>query len=94
MSNLHKSFSASLTKKRPGNLIHYETINNNNYVIDIVRVVISAEDPGSGIQNRKNLDPGWKFRPGIRDCHPGSATLVVIIRDPDPGLTSRIRNTD
>jgi hypothetical protein len=31
-------------------------------------------DPGSG--NGKNSDPGWKkFGTGIRDKHPGSATL-------------------
>ncbi len=38
--------------------------------------------PGSGMENflirdGKNLDPGWKkFGSGIRDKHPGSATLI------------------
>jgi hypothetical protein len=35
-------------------------------------------DPGSSIRDGKNLDPGWKFfLSGIRDKHPGSATLVI-----------------
>jgi hypothetical protein len=34
-------------------------------------------DPGFGIENIRIRDPGWKkFGSGIRDKHPGSATLV------------------
>jgi hypothetical protein len=35
------------------------------------------EDLGSGMETVRIWDPGWKkFRSGIRDKHPGSATLV------------------
>jgi hypothetical protein len=34
------------------------------------------EDPGSGIRDGDSSDPGWKkVGSGIRDKHPGSATL-------------------
>jgi hypothetical protein len=36
-------------------------------------------DPGSGMEKIRIRDPGWKkFGSGIRDKHPGSATLVPI----------------
>jgi hypothetical protein len=35
------------------------------------------EDPGSGMETVRIRDPGWKIvGSGIRDKHPGSATLV------------------
>ena len=35
------------------------------------------EDPGSGMETVRIRDPGWKkVGSGIRDKHPGSATLV------------------
>jgi hypothetical protein len=35
------------------------------------------EDPGSGMETVRIRDPGWKkVGYGIRDKHPGSATLV------------------
>ncbi len=36
------------------------------------------EDPGSGMETVRIRDPGWKkVGSGIRDKHPGSATLIV-----------------
>ncbi len=36
------------------------------------------EDPGSGMETVRIRDPGWKkVGSGIRDKHPGSATLAV-----------------
>jgi hypothetical protein len=36
------------------------------------------EDPGSGMEKVRIRDPGWKkVGSGIRDKHPGSATLAV-----------------
>jgi hypothetical protein len=36
------------------------------------------EDPGSGMETVRIRDPGWKkVGSGIRDKHPGSATLRV-----------------
>ncbi len=36
------------------------------------------EDPGSGMEIVRIRDPGWKkVGSGIRDKHPGSATLVL-----------------
>jgi hypothetical protein len=35
------------------------------------------EDPGSGMETVRIRDPGWKkVGSGIRDKHPGSATLI------------------
>jgi hypothetical protein len=35
-------------------------------------------DPGSGMETVRIRDPGWKkVGSGIRDKHPGSATLVL-----------------
>ncbi len=35
------------------------------------------EDPGSGMETVRIRDPGWKkVGSGIRDKHPGSATLL------------------
>jgi hypothetical protein len=35
------------------------------------------EDPGSGMETARIRDPGWKkVGSGIRDKHPGSATLI------------------
>jgi hypothetical protein len=43
------------------------------------------EDPGSGIRDGDSSDPGWeKVGSGIRDKHPGSATLSGI-RNKHPG---------
>jgi hypothetical protein len=37
-------------------------------------------DPGSGIRDGKNSDPGWKkLAPGIGDKHPTSATLFLSV---------------
>ncbi len=39
------------------------------------------EDPGSGMETVRIRDPGWKkVGSGIRDKHPGSATLLQCIR--------------
>jgi hypothetical protein len=36
------------------------------------------EDPGSGMETVRIRDPGWKkVGSGIRDKHPGSATLLL-----------------
>ncbi len=36
------------------------------------------EDPGSGMDTVRIRDPGWKkVGSGIRDKHPGSATLAI-----------------
>jgi hypothetical protein len=36
------------------------------------------EDPGSGLETVRIRDPGWKkVGSGIRDKHPGSATLLL-----------------
>ncbi len=38
------------------------------------------EDPGSGMETLRIRDPGWKkVGSGIRDKHPGSATLVHFV---------------
>jgi hypothetical protein len=38
------------------------------------------EDPGSGMETVRIRDPGWnKVGSGIRDKHPGSATLVYTV---------------
>jgi hypothetical protein len=37
------------------------------------------EDPGSGMETVRIRDPGWKkVGSGIRDKHPGSATLTLL----------------
>jgi hypothetical protein len=37
------------------------------------------EDPESGVETVRIRDPGWKkVGSGIRDKHPGSATLILI----------------
>jgi hypothetical protein len=39
------------------------------------------EDPGSGMESVRIRDPGWeKVGSGIRDKHPGSATLALVFR--------------
>jgi hypothetical protein len=45
------------------------------------------QDPGSGMETVQIRDPGWKkVGSGIRDKHPGSATLILGHQtlDPDP----------
>jgi hypothetical protein len=39
-----------------------------------------SSDPGSGMEKSRIRDPGWKkVGSGIRDKHPGSATLVPVL---------------
>jgi hypothetical protein len=45
-------------------------------------VAVFGRDPRSGIP-----DPGW-VKKRIRDKHPGSATLVLGLPDPDPLVRS------
>jgi hypothetical protein len=48
---------------------------NLKYLNSLMRI----RDPGSGMETVRIRDPGWKkVGSGIRDKHPGSATLVLI----------------
>jgi hypothetical protein len=51
----------------------------------LVKILKSFDvDPGSGIPDGKNSDPGWKrVGSGIRYKHPGSATLVPSVKKYD-----------
>jgi hypothetical protein len=61
-------------------------------------------DPGSGMETVRIRDPGWKkVGSGIRDKHPGSATLVLwsylkkchepnICKDTKPQMSASLKN--
>ncbi len=58
--------------EHPGS--NFREIRNNFLRLEILKFFNSDPDPGSGILLTE--DPGWKkFRFGIRDKHPRSATL-------------------
>jgi hypothetical protein len=46
--------------------------------VKILKFFDADPGPGSGMETVRIRDPGWKkVASGIRDKHPGSATLVV-----------------
>jgi hypothetical protein len=58
--------------EQPG--IYFLELRNLFYWVKILKFF--DEHPGSGMEKIRNRDPGWKkIGSGIRDKHPGSATL-------------------
>ncbi len=54
------------------------TLRNHFFAFFGVKILkFFDEDPGSGMETVRIRDPGWiKVGSGIRDKHPGSATLL------------------
>jgi hypothetical protein len=92
-----KSASGSgIRDEQPGS--YFLELRNNFFGFFGVKLLkFCDEDPGSGIETVRIRDPEWKkVGSGIRDKHPGSATLrhteykltlhfsVLRIRDPVP----------
>jgi hypothetical protein len=59
-------------------------MNIPNHISESLETVFLFKNTGSGIFFTR--DPGWKkFKSGIRDKHPGSATVVLVFMDKFPG---------
>ncbi len=59
-------------------IIYFLELRNHFFDIFGVKILkFFVEDPGSGMETVRIRDPGWKkVGSGIRDKHPGSATLL------------------
>ncbi len=70
-----KSASGSgIRDEQPGS--YFLELRNHFFALFGVKLLKFFEDPGSGIETVRIQDPGWKkVGSGIRDKHPGSATL-------------------
>jgi hypothetical protein len=70
-----KSASGSgIRDEHPGS--YFLELGNHFFAFLGVKILKFFEDPGSGIERVRIRDPGWKkVGSGIRDKHPGSATL-------------------
>jgi hypothetical protein len=66
----------------PGSGIRGSGMNNPDHILESLETVFLwlkyfDADPKSGMEKNRVRDPGWeKIGSGIRDKHPGSATLV------------------
>jgi hypothetical protein len=74
---VRKSASGS-GMKQPGS--YFLELRNHSFGFFGVKILEFFDtDPGSGTETVRIRDPGWKkVGSGIRDKHPGSATLFVI----------------
>jgi hypothetical protein len=63
-------------------------MNNQDHISESVETIFWVKilkfffdaDPGSGMKKNRSRDPGWKkCRSGIRDKHPGFASLLLNI---------------
>jgi hypothetical protein len=61
---------------------YFLELRNHFFGFDGVKILKFFDvDPGSGIKTVRIRDPGWeKVGSGIRDKHPGSATLVCCMK--------------
>jgi hypothetical protein len=76
-----KSASGSgIRDEQPGS--YFLELRNHFFVFLGVKILkLFDEDPGSGMETVRIQDPGWKkVGSGIRDKHPGSATLQIPIK--------------
>jgi hypothetical protein len=72
-----KSASGSgIRDEQPGS--YFLELRNHFFAFLVVKILkFFDEDPGSGMETVRIRDPGWKkVGSGIRDKHPGSATLL------------------
>jgi hypothetical protein len=67
--------SIRIRDEQPGS--HFLELRNRFFAFFWVKILkFFDEDPGSGLETVRIRDPGWKIvGSGIRDKHPGSATL-------------------
>ena len=66
-------------------MIIFLDLRNHFFAFFRVKILKFFEDPGSGMETVRIRDPGWKkVGSGIRDKHPGSATLALTYSVPDP----------
>jgi hypothetical protein len=75
-----KSASGSgIREEQPGS--YFLELRNHFFAFFGVKILkFFDEDPGSGMETVRIQDPGWKkVGSGIRDKHPGSATLHLRI---------------
>jgi hypothetical protein len=86
------AFGSGIQDEQPGS--YFLELRNHFFGLKYLNSLMRIRDPESGMETVRIRDPGWKkVRSGIRNKHPGSATLKKWFpssRKYDPVCSSRI----